>query len=142
MSPSEIIERHLAAFLAGPANEFTLIAGEHRALPVYSDIGGSLFITPSLEILAVDKAGHVSRLSEQAGQSRLIALVSAAEMYPDLQCLLPMQPENAVQCSLCEGRGWLLQPGMRCGECCGLGWQALHSNNSLGDDATKPRNSE
>jgi hypothetical protein len=134
-SPSAIIERHLAAFLAGPINEFTLIADKHRALPVYSDVTGSLFITPSLEILALDNEGGISLLSEQSDERRLIALVSAAEMHADLQCLLPTPPENALQCSLCDGRGWLLQPGMRCGECCGLGWQALNSNNSVEDDS-------
>jgi hypothetical protein len=125
MSPSAIIERHLEAFLAGPANEFTLIAAKHRALPVYSDVSGTLFITPSLEILVLDDEGGLSSPSVQSAHWRLTALVSAAEMYSDLQCLLPTRPENAPECSVCEGRGWLLQPDMRCGECCGLGWQAL-----------------
>jgi hypothetical protein len=135
MSPSAIVRRHLATFLSGPKNEFTVIAAKHRALPVYSDINGSLLITPSLEIIALDNDGHLLPASEQW---RLVALVSAAERYSDLQCLLPTRPEDASQCSVCEGRGWLLQPDMRCGECCGLGWQAPHTNNSLQDDAAKP----
>jgi hypothetical protein len=47
MSPSEIVQRHLEAFLAGPESELTSIAAKHQALPVYSDMGGSLFITCS-----------------------------------------------------------------------------------------------
>jgi hypothetical protein len=131
MSPTAIVTRHLATFLSGPKNEFTLVAAKHRALPVYSDINGSLLITPSLEVIALNNAGNLLPPSEQSGRSRLVALVSAAERYPDLQCLLPTRPEDASQCHVCEGRGWLLQPDMRCGECYVLGWQALHSNSNL-----------
>src|SRR5687768_2653932 len=98
MSPSEIVQRHLEAFLAGPESELTSIAAKHQALPVYSDMGGSLFITPSLEVLMLDN-DQLSPVLEASEHWRLVAIVSAAEKFPDLECLLPLRPDNASECS-------------------------------------------
>jgi hypothetical protein len=137
MDVSAIVERCLNNFLAGPESELRAIALEHRALPVYSDLGGTLFITPSLEVLALDHDGGVVPTPEPSENWRLVALVSAAEKYLELQCLIPPRPPNALPCSPCGGTGRVAQLNTRCGKCCGLGWQALHSNNSFESDALK-----
>ena len=52
-SPQQEIRRQLAAYLTDPAAEYRDVAIRFEALPVYSDMGGTLFITPSLQILVM-----------------------------------------------------------------------------------------
>jgi hypothetical protein len=129
MDASTIVERCLSAFLAGPDSELKAIASEHQALPVYSDMGGTLFLTSALDVLTLDHNGGAAPKPETSEKWRLIAVVSGAERYPELQCLIPARPPDALQCSACAGTGRLALSNARCGECCGLGWRALHSNN-------------
>jgi hypothetical protein len=131
MSASEAIQRHLAELLAGPDSHMRSIAVMSHALPVYSDMGGTLLITAELDLLSVAIDSDLAPASETSEQWRLIALVSAAARYPDLQCLLPVRPAEAPSCAHCAGKGWLVQSNFRCSECCGLGWQALRSNKPL-----------
>src|SRR5688500_12377523 len=105
MDVSVVIERCLSVFLAGSDSELKSIASKHRALPVYSDIGGTLFITPVLEVLALDHDGGVVPIPETSEKWRLVAVLSAAEKYPELQCLVPTRPSDACQCSACGSTG-------------------------------------
>src|SRR5262245_52101742 len=128
---SAIVEGCLSAFLAGPDNELKSIASKYQALPVYSDMGGTLFITPRLEVLALDHDGGAVPTRELSEKWRLVAVVSAADKYPELQSLIPSRPPDALQCSHCGGTGRVARLNARCGECCGLGWLAPHSHNSF-----------
>ena len=139
-SPQQVIRRQLAAYLTDPAAEYRDVAIRFEALPVYSDMGGTLFITPSLQILVMrsDDGG----LSEESSPEwRLVALVAAAERFAALKQLLPSRPSAALDCSVCAGTGRLM--GIRCGTCFGLGWPALHSSKVRQDDgrtrAPEPR---
>jgi len=135
-SSQQRIRRRLAEYLTDPAAEHRDVASRFEALPVYADIGGTLFITPSLQILIM---GHdEGALSEECSPEwRLVALVAAAERFSELRELLPTRPSGASDCSVCAGTGRLLSA--RCGSCFGLGWPALHSNNVLQDDARDAR---
>ena len=135
-SPQDNIRRRLAEYLGKADGEFRDIASRLEALPVYSDLGGTLFITPSLHILSLRSDDTVVS-EELSSEWKLIALVAAAERFPELGQLLPVRPSGVTPCEVCSGTG-RLQQSLRCASCFGLGWPALHSNNSLERDAWKP----
>jgi hypothetical protein len=135
-STQQEIRRQLAAYLTDPAAEHHDVAIRFEALPVYSDMGGTLFITPSLQVLVM-RSDEGSLSEERSSEWRLVALVAAAERFASLKQLLPSRPSAAVDCSVCAGTGRLM--GVRCGTCLGLGWPALHSNKVLQDDARNAR---
>ena len=131
-SPQQEIRRQLAAYLTDPAAEYRDVAIRFEALPVYSDMGGTLFITPSLQILVM-RSDDGGLNEESSPEWRLVALVAAAERFAALKQLLPSRPSAALDCSVCAGTGRLMD--IRCGTCFGLGWPALHSSKVLQDDA-------
>jgi hypothetical protein len=130
------IRQRLAEYLSNPAAEFHDVARRYDALPVYSDVGGTLFLTLSSKVLCMP-ADSVDLQEEHSPEWRLVALIGAAEKFPELQSLLPVRPHNAQPCGTCSGRGSLVG-GMRCGECFGLGWPVC-SNKVLQDDARNAR---
>ena len=113
------IRHRLDEYLTDPDAAHRDIASRFEALPVYSDMGGTLFITTSLQILMRSDDGAVSE--ESSPQWKLVALVAAAERFPELKELVPSRPSNALDCSLCAGAGCV--SGFRCGACFGLGWE-------------------
>ena len=119
------VENRLAAFLADPGVKLNLVplARQYNALPVYSDIGGDLFLTLSGEILHLnegDPKGLPTLETDPVWQ--LIAAVVASEKYPELAFLRPQRPLSAKDCLKCEGTGHPMSLGFICGECFGLGW--------------------
>jgi hypothetical protein len=122
-SPQICIQRRLIEYLNDVAAEFRDVAGQFDALPVYSDMGGTLFITPTQQILCMRSDDSVVH-EEQSPEWRLVALVAAAERFPELKQLLPVRPVGVSLCTVCSGTGRLHQ-GFRCGSCCGLGWPSL-----------------
>jgi hypothetical protein len=96
------------------------------ALPVWSDMGGYILLRPDGELLTMDD-GEAPRPLTHKGW-RLLGLVSAAELFPELRPLLPPRPADAGSCPRCAGNcveRWRLE-GKRgitpCGKCWGLGW--------------------
>lgn len=130
------IRRRLAEYLSNPAAEFQDVARRYDALPVYSDIGGTLFLTPSSKVLCLP-TDSVDLQEEHSLEWRLVALVRAVEKFPELQPLLPVRPDNAPACAACSGRG-SVAGGLRCGACLGLGWP-VRSTKVLQDDARNVR---
>ena len=130
------IRRRLAEYLSNPAAEFQDVARIYEALPVYSDVGGTLFLTPRSRILCLP-TDSVDLQEEHSPEWRLVALVRAVEKFPELHPLLPVRPDNAPACAACSGRG-SVAGGLRCGACLGLGWP-VRSNNVLQDDARNAR---
>jgi hypothetical protein len=122
-SPELCIKRRLDEYLSEPGAEFRDVASHFSALPVYSDIGGTLFITPSQKILSM-RVDETAVNEEQSPQWKLVALVAAAERFPELAQLLPVRSPETPPCTFCSGTG-RLQRRLRCGECYGLGWLAL-----------------
>jgi hypothetical protein len=95
------------------------------ALPLYGDIGGSIFLRADGTMLSLDH--NSEELSEGVGHPwEIVALVAGAEKYPQLRSLLPERPANARDCTPCGGTGKVSVPGLDvglgCGECWGLGW--------------------
>jgi hypothetical protein len=97
----------------------------HRALPVYGDASGALLLRPDGQVLEVAwGADIIARPADS--QRRMIALVSAAKLYPVLRVLLPRRPHRAADCQECGGSG-LRRTGdqaskLLCQNCAGLGW--------------------
>jgi hypothetical protein len=96
------------------------------ALPVYSDLGGTLFVRPDGEILFLEHDSPDEPKVERDPAWRLSALVSGAEKYPELRPLLPVRGKGARECDACAGRGRVqigeAGRGILCGRCRGLGW--------------------
>lgn len=89
-------------------------------VPVYWDFGGVLAVTPDGGVAFYDpETGEVSAEREEGW--RTLALVKAAQKYPELQALLPERPGAAVTCSHCGGSGTVLGH-IPCGACFGAGW--------------------
>ena len=131
------IRRRLAEYVSDSTAELRDVVRQYDALPVYSDVGGTLFLTPTLNVLCLPADG-VDVQEEHSPEWRLAALVRAAERFPELQSLLPVRADDTPPCAACSGRGSLLN-GLRCGCCLGLGWLVLRSNKVLQDDARNAR---
>jgi hypothetical protein len=117
-SLQQIIRRRLNEYLTDPAAKYWDVASRFEALPIYSDMGGTLFITPTLQVLMQSDGGAPSEVSSP--EWKLVAFVAAAERFSELKQLLPTRPDDALDCSLCAGTGRIL--GVRCGSCLGLRW--------------------
>jgi len=128
---SVLIERRIEERLRSSADTMGKTAREHRALPVYADIGGSLFLKPNGDVWFQSSESVNSALKlEESPHWRLVARLAAAERFPELAELVPIRPAGAADCSDCEGRGRVLNDLVRCGVCYGLGWSEVGSNIS------------
>jgi hypothetical protein len=117
------VRAHLDYLLqAGPdGTEAKSIARAVNALPVYSDMSGSLAIAPDGTILYYNsESGHISEVVME--EWRIIAAVSAAKKFPDLGEMVPERPWGAKSCPFCSGTGGQLEGRAFCGKCHGLGW--------------------
>jgi hypothetical protein len=110
------------------------VVRETGAIPVYSDMGGTLFIRPDGEILLLCHDSDEPPQIEPDPHWRLWAKVAGAEKYPELRVLLPIRDENATECRSCCGRGRVLigETSLRCGDCCGLGWLSHKPTEAIG----------
>ena len=117
------IEKRLAEYLAGPGDELAPLARRYNALPVYRDIGGTLFLSPSGEVLSLGQTDENTLRPEKSVEWRTVAAVAAAERYPELSCLLPVRPTSTSDCATCGGSGRVAPRNLRCGNCWGLGWK-------------------
>ncbi|GAC1448844.1 MAG: hypothetical protein NVSMB9_32400 [Isosphaeraceae bacterium] len=123
---ASLVER----WLASPSPDCPDLAEAVRvsgALPVYSGMGGTLFLRPDGEILLLDHESEdvVPRIETDHGW-RTAAVVVGAEKYPELQPLLPIRPpgtEDCVDCAV-RGRVRVAEISFLCGRCYGLGWLA------------------
>jgi len=129
---SALIECRIEECLRSSADPMGEIARAHRALPVYADMGGSLFLKPNGEVWVQGSEGAKSALTlEESPHWCLVARLAAVERFPELAELVPIRPVEAADCSDCEGRGRVLNDLVRCGVCYGLGWSEARSNKSL-----------
>ena len=122
-SPNQAFESSLDEYLSHIDNDPGLLhlARTHRVLPVYSDLGGSLFLTAGLEIWTLSEEERTLLTPESDPHWCLIGLVSAAKKYPRLGFLTPQRPSEASTCVACNGTGRMLN--FWCGECFGVGWR-------------------
>ena len=96
------IRQLIADHLSGPEGEVSHeIVRRAHALPVYSDIGGTLFLTPAGEILCSPSDSTGPPTPERNAKWQLVALVRAADKYPQLKQLRPVPDPNSVQCPAC-----------------------------------------
>lgn len=101
----------------------------HRALPVYADADGSLFLKSNGEVWFQSSDGANAPLKrEESPHWCLVARLAAAERFPELAELVPVRSAAAVNCSDCDGSGHVLNGLVRCGVCYGLGWSEAPSN--------------
>lgn len=129
---SAVIERLIEECLRSSADSVGKAVRAHRALPVYADMDGSLFLKPNGEVWCQHGESIDSALKlEESPHWCLVARLAAAERFPELAELVPIRPAGAMDCSDCEGRGRVLNDLVRCGVCYGLGWSEVRANNSL-----------
>ena len=123
---SAAIRQLIAEYVAGMEDDVAHAATRRvEALPVYSDVGGSLLLAPNGDILCLPTDSHGPPTLERDPQWQLVARVKAAEKYPQLKALLPIRDDQSVQCHSCNGSGAVSVGGvsLTCGKCRGLGWR-------------------
>jgi hypothetical protein len=111
------LSRHMAEHAASEfARKAAALTG---GVPVYSDMGGTLVVEPTGEVLLFD---HDTGTVKSPGEPKwtLAALAKAAERFPELAALAPVRPPDAGTCPACGGSGLILS--IDCGTCMGLGW--------------------
>lgn len=104
----------------GSAVGNAMLARATGCLPIYSDMGGELVISPNLDVLEYQVDDDIL-LSVADERVRSIVLVRAARRYPTLAALEPPRPKDAVVCSACHGTGEIV-PRAWCAVCRSLGW--------------------
>ena len=115
-------------WLGSPPNdpEFVEVVRASGALPVYADMGGTLFLRPDGEILVLEHDSRDAPQIEADPGWRMTAVVVGAEKYPELGRLLPARPLGTGDCEGCRGRGRVrfgdIDHDFLCGTCHGLGW--------------------
>jgi hypothetical protein len=114
--------RRLAAHAAahGEPDVVREAAALTGGLPVYSDMGGTLVVSPSREVLVYDHDTRSVKPEDDA-RWRTLARAKAAKRFPELAELSPVRPHNAMDCTACDGRGVILDSA-DCGVCMSLGW--------------------
>jgi hypothetical protein len=119
------IAKRLAEYVSNPNDPWglTQIADHHSALPVYMDMGGTLFLTLDGDVLSLHHDDGDIPTPELEPGWRIIAAVAASEKYPELSPLVPERPASATDCSACGGTGRVTRHDIRCGECFSLGWK-------------------
>src|SRR5262245_59413871 len=102
------------------------VARQVNGLPVHSDIGATLFVTPEGEVLTLGHDGETVPHVESDPGWRLSARLAAAGKFPELKALVPDRPPSALDCPECAGTGHIKIEGIKtdfwCSECRGLGW--------------------
>jgi hypothetical protein len=121
-----LVERWLASPHRSDLTEAVRASG---ALPVYSDMGGTLFLRPDGEILFLDHESEDDEPQFETDEGwRISAVVVGAEKYPELRPLLPIRPADTEDCDACAGQGRIgiaeIDHRFLCGRCYGLGWLA------------------
>jgi hypothetical protein len=119
-----VIQSLVERWLASPTRlDLVEAVRVSRALPVYSDMGGTLLLRTDGEILFLDgeSEGDEPQVETEPGW-RITAVVVGAEEYPQLSPLLPARPSGTEDCEACGGRGRVTDYRLLCGECHGLGW--------------------
>ena len=122
LSMSRLIEKRLSEFLAGPADTLQEVARRYCALPVYSDMGGTLFLSPTGKVVFLREDGVVVAPPSGSLNWALVARIAAAEKFPELASLVPTRPTSGPDCPDCGGAGRRSELRFRCGTCLGLGW--------------------
>jgi hypothetical protein len=121
-----LVERWLASPVRSDLINAVRVSG---ALPVYSDMGGTLLLRPDGEILSLgsDSEDGEPQVETDFGW-RITAVVVGAEQYPELRPLLPIRPSGTEDCKACAGVGRVRIGGtdrhILCGRRHGLGWLA------------------
>jgi len=113
----------LEEYLKGPVDDMQAAARTHRALPVYADVGGVLFLKTDGDVLFRDSSKMDAGLNpEKSLQWQTIARLAAVERFPELKDLRADASGVYARLPDCGGRGRVLNDALRCDECFGLGW--------------------
>jgi hypothetical protein len=116
--PIRALSRHLAAHAESPVAREA--AEKTGGVPVYSDVGGTLVVTATGEVLEFDSDTGVAETVADP-RWRLAALARGARSFGELAAFAPVRPTTASTCPACGGRGIVLE-SLDCGTCMGLGW--------------------
>lgn len=122
-----MVEEALAKYLKHPTSSDADFAARHRALPLYAGWTGTTYLTASGEFWFRNCEYAPPRIENDLNDSsKIVALVVAAERYPQLASLLPKRPDLAIECDACNGRGQITVGSISniiCGQCKALGWR-------------------
>jgi hypothetical protein len=131
-SLSRKVEDLITQWLAEPMKiKSTLPALEQAvrsagALPIYSDIGATIFLRPDGAILIQPHHSDDAPVVEERRSWRILALSLGAEKYPEIRDFLPQRPSGSDDCLECGGSGRFKVAELTfvCNTCHGIGWVA------------------
>jgi hypothetical protein len=105
------------------------LASELSVLPMMLDMGGCYAIRPDGEIISFSWDEPFKLDIEKDARIQRLVLASGVKKYPELKNLLPTRPDEAIECSSCNGTGvdrfvaeHGLDPETIVCFCGGLGW--------------------
>lgn len=107
-SQSDVVSNEDQAFL------------KNNCLPLYRGWTATIGIRPDGTFVYFDYERQSWTSVEPEWQ--LAALVEGASKFPVLQALLPIRTPESEDCKSCSGTGYILNPKLKCANCCGLGW--------------------
>lgn len=91
---------------------------------LFGTIGAEAYLRPDGSVRIYHDFGEGREewgWKEASDIERMQAIVIASERHPELRRLIPIRPDQAVNCDPCHGSGYLWQ-SIHCGHCGGLGW--------------------
>jgi hypothetical protein len=102
-------------------DSFEQVARRYNALPLAEGWFSWALLTDQGEVMEAPEGGPAVPAVEPL---RTMFLVAGARRYPELVVLLPVRSSECVDCTRCEGTGWMKHAGgkIRCHECRSLGW--------------------
>jgi hypothetical protein len=101
--------------------QFEQAARRYNALPLAEGWFSWALLTEKGEVMEAPEGGPAVPAEEPL---RTMFLVAGARRYPELVVLLPVRTSASVDCTRCEGSGWMKHGSgrIRCHECRSLGW--------------------
>src|SRR5207248_3431588 len=102
-------------------------AAREHAVPLYASWTGTTFLRTDGQFFTLNQEDRPGEfLPESSEHWQICCLATASRRDQSFLPLLPQRTTAAVDCSSCDGRGYLevgeQKLDITCGECAGLGW--------------------
>lgn len=100
--------RKLEEFINGSIpdpNDLRETVAQLEVLPLMLDMGGCYALRSNKQVISFPWDDITDIRVENDPRIRNIALFRGSKKYPELMALIPPKPNNAIECSYCDGTG-------------------------------------